>query len=288
MLKGLSAFPITPITEGALDEAIFARMIERIVAAGCDSVGALGSTGAGPYLPPEIRHAAVAVAAETTAGRLPLWVGIGALATEDVCRNAREAEAAGANGLLLQPVSYQRLTEDEVFHLFADAAAATSLPLCIYDNPGTTGFRFSNDLILRLTEIPTVAAAKRPLPEGDVAADLAPLRAQTDIALGYSADWGMLDAFAGGADVFFSVLAGIRPEAVLPAARAAMNRDPDLTRRLAEPLGPIWALFRRFGSYRAVHAIATRDHDKPLPPLRPVLPLPDAALPDLDAALDHL
>ncbi|SFG42838.1 4-hydroxy-tetrahydrodipicolinate synthase [Palleronia marisminoris] len=288
MLKGLSAFPITPITDGALDDAIFARMIERIVAAGCDSVGALGSTGAGPYLPAKARRRAVAVAAETTAGRIPLWVGIGALTTEAVCAHTREAEAAGADGLLLQPVSYQRLTDDEVFHLFTDAAAATALPLCIYDNPATTGFRFSDDLILRIAALPTVVAAKRPLPEGDVAADLAPLRAASDLSLGYSQDWGMLDALAGGGDVFFSVLAGTRPEAVVPAARAAIGGDLDLARQLAEPLEPIWSLFRRFGGYRVVHAIASRDYGTPLPPLRPVLPLPDAALPELDAALDHL
>ncbi|WP_375261388.1 dihydrodipicolinate synthase family protein [Palleronia sp.] len=285
MLRGLSAFPITPVADGTLDEDLFARMLDRIVTEGCDSVGALGSTGAGPYLPPQIRRRAGEVAAETIAGRIPLWVGIGALATEDVCRNAREAKAAGADGLLLQPVSYQRLTEDEVFHLFADAAAATSLPLCIYDNPGTTGFRFSNALIARIAGLPTVTAAKRPLPEGDVAEDIAALRASTDITLGYSADWGLIDALAGGADVFFSVLAGIRPESVQPAARAAIEGDADRARVLAAPLEKVWALFRQFGSYRVAHAIASRDYGKPIHPPRPVLPLPDAAQQDLDAAL---
>lgn len=287
MQRGLSAFPITPLTGGTLDEAVFAAMIDRIVTAGCDSVGALGSTGAGPYLPPPIRRRALALAAEVIDGRIPLWAGIGALATEDVCAHARDAEAAGAQGLLLQPVSYQRLTEDEVFHLFADAAAATSLPLCIYDNPATTGFRFSDDLILRIATLPNVVAAKRPLPEGDVAADLAPLRAGSDLSLGYSQDWGMVDALAGGADVFFSVLAGIRSEAVMPAARAAMDGNPE-ARQLAAPLDPLLALFRRFGGYRVVHAIASRDYDRPLVPLRPVLPLPEEALPALDAALDAL
>ena len=287
-LTGLSAFPITPVSDGALNEAIFARMVERIVAAGCDSVGALGSTGAGPYLPPDLRDRAVAVAAETVAGRVPLWVGIGALATADVCRNARAAEAAGADGLLLQPVSYQRLTEDEVFHLFADVAGACGLPICIYDNPATTGFRFSDELIVRLSALPSVTAAKRPTPEGEVAADLARLRAQTDIALGYSADWGLPEACAAGADIFFSVLAGIRPEAVLPVARAGFNGDAEGARRLAEPLGPVWDLFRRFGGYRVAHAIASRDHDMPLLPIRPALPLPDHATPAPHAALDRI
>ena len=53
---------------------------------------------------------------------------------------ARDAEAAGADGLLLAPVSYTPLLDDEVFEHFRAVAGATALPICIYDNPATTGF----------------------------------------------------------------------------------------------------------------------------------------------------
>lgn len=45
MFSGLSAFPLTPMNEDGIDEAAFARLIERLVAADVDSIGALGSTG---------------------------------------------------------------------------------------------------------------------------------------------------------------------------------------------------------------------------------------------------
>ena len=48
-----------------------------------------------------------------------------------------------AAGLLLAPMSYQRLTDDDVYGLFSDVGAATSLPVIVYDNPGTTHFAFS-------------------------------------------------------------------------------------------------------------------------------------------------
>src|SRR5699024_3507127 len=67
--------------------------------------------------------------------------------------NARTAEAAGAKGLLLAPVSYQPLTDDEVFALFRTVAEETSLPIAVYDNPGTTHFTFSTELYARLAEL---------------------------------------------------------------------------------------------------------------------------------------
>lgn len=51
---------------------------------------------------------------------------------------ARDAAEAGADGLLLAPVSYQKLTEEEVYQHFEAVATAGGLPLCIYNNPGTT------------------------------------------------------------------------------------------------------------------------------------------------------
>ncbi|MBP6684835.1 MAG: dihydrodipicolinate synthase family protein, partial [Leucobacter sp.] len=47
---GLSAFPLTPVTDDGIDEGSYTGIIERIAAAGVDSICALGSTGAYAYL----------------------------------------------------------------------------------------------------------------------------------------------------------------------------------------------------------------------------------------------
>ena len=64
MFSGLSAFPLTPMNENGLDEVAFARLIERLSAAGVDAIGALGSTGNYAYLLPteRMRIAQLAVA----------------------------------------------------------------------------------------------------------------------------------------------------------------------------------------------------------------------------------
>lgn len=65
------------------------------------------------------------------------------LRTDDAQDLARDAEAEGANALLLAPVSYTPLTDEDAFHRYGAVASATSLPLRIYNNPSTKHFTFS-------------------------------------------------------------------------------------------------------------------------------------------------
>ena len=116
MFTGLSAFPLTPVSESEIDEGAFARIVEGLAAAGVDSIGALGSTGSYAYLSRDERRRVAALAVKH-AGATPVVVGIGALRTRDVLAHAADAQEAGASGVLLAPVSYQPLTDDEVFGL---------------------------------------------------------------------------------------------------------------------------------------------------------------------------
>jgi 4-hydroxy-tetrahydrodipicolinate synthase len=179
--SGLSAFPLTPTdAAGHLQTDVLGRFLENIQAAGADSIGLLGSTGGYAYLTREARQRAVRVAVECVGGKIPIIVGVGALRTDEAETLARDAKAAGADGLLLSPMSYAPLTDEEVFQHFSAVAAAGELPLCIYNNPSTTKFTFSHDLIARLARLPNVAAVKMPLPaNGDFNGEMERLRAIT-------------------------------------------------------------------------------------------------------------
>lgn len=89
-------------------------------------------------------------------------VGIGALRTRHVLEAAEDVQSAGAAGVLLAPVSYHPLTDDEVFGLFEDVAAGLSVPLVVYDNPRTTRFTFTDELYARLGRLPNVVSIKIP------------------------------------------------------------------------------------------------------------------------------
>ena len=293
LFTGLSAFPLTPIDdEGQLKSELLQRFLERIVAAGADSIGLLGSTGGYAYLTPEERKRTLRAAVDCVAGRTPLVVGVGALTT-DVAENlARDARQAGADGLLLAPMSYQPLTDEEVFRHFEAVAAAGELPLCIYNNPGTTKFTFSPDLIARLAEIPNVAAVKMPLPaDSDYAGEMRRLRAMTPegFAVGYSGDWGAKDALLAGGACWYSVVAGLLPEPALALTRAAQAANAAEAERIDHAFAPLWELFREFGSFRVMFAIAEILGLGRIAPPRPILPLEPASLERVEVALppDH-
>ena len=277
MFSGLSAFPITPASaDGKIDSKAFSRLIERLVAAKVDSIGILGSTGSYPYLSRDQRRRAIETAREVTGGKVPLLVGSGALRTDEAVDLAKDAEAAGTDALLLAPVSYLPLLDDEVFAHFEAVAAATGLPICIYNNPGTTHFTVSPALLARLATLPNVAAVKNPAPAAaDVAAYHRSLAEAVDpnFSLGYSGDWNATEALIAGGKAWYSVAAGLFPKPCLRISRAVQAGDIGAARRLNADLEPLWALFRRYTSYRVVHAAARGLGLVDTYPPRPILPL---------------
>lgn len=193
LFTGLSAFPLTPSDESGIDEKAYARLVARLAEAGVDSIGALGSTGNYAYLSREQRAAAVRIAVEAADG-VPVMAGIGALRTSQVLALAEDAQRAGVSAVLLAPMTYQSLTDDEVFGLYEQVTRELSVPLCVYDNPATTHVRFTDELHGRIAALPQVAAIKiPPVPDDPAAARqrVEALRARIpgSVALGVSGDW---------------------------------------------------------------------------------------------------
>ncbi|MDR9781707.1 dihydrodipicolinate synthase family protein [Rhizobium redzepovicii] len=274
---GLSAFPLTPADiNGRVDTEALCRLLEPLCDAGVTSIGLLGSTGIYAYLTREERLRAVKAAVECVKGRVPIVVGVGALRTDHAQDLARNAEAAGADALLLAPVSYTPLTQEEAYQHFLAVTKAAPLPLCIYNNPGTTHFTFSRELLQRLSDIEAIRAVKMPLPaDGDVRGELAALRGKTDLAIGYSGDWGGAEALLSGADAWYSVVGGLLPRTALALTKAAMAGDRNEARRLDGLLEPLWKMFKEFGSIRVVYTLvehvlsAQSELPRPLLPLAP-------------------
>jgi 4-hydroxy-tetrahydrodipicolinate synthase len=289
---GLSAFPLTPANEaGRVDTDALQRLLARIVEAKADSIGLLGSTGTYMYLSREERRRAVKGAVELVAGRLPVIVGVGALRTDEAQALARDAAAGGADALLLAPVSYTPLTEEEAFRHYEAVASATDLPLAVYNNPSTTHFAFSDALIARLAGLANISAIKMPLPKDlDFPGELARLRsaAPSNFSVGYSGDWECPAALLAGADCWYSVVGGLFPKTAVALTRAAMSGDARETARLAEALQPLWQYFKAHGGLRATHAAATVLGLEVGSLPRPLLPLGAEALPGIEEAIAGL
>ena len=260
MFRGLSAFPLTPMNESGIDEAAFARLVERLAAAGVDSICALGSTGSYAYLTLAERRRVAQLAMEHAAG-VPVMMGIGALRTRDVLALAEHAQQAGAAGVLLAPVSYQKLTDEEVFGLYETVTRSLSIPLCVYDNPGTTHFAFSDELHGRIAQLPQVASIKIPGVPPDPEAALARVQRlrcliPSHVTIGVSGDRFAATGLNAGCEAWYSVIGGLFPEAALAITRAAQAGHAGEAARLSGCLEPLWDLFSQHGSVRVIAAAA--------------------------------
>ncbi|MCZ0925881.1 dihydrodipicolinate synthase family protein [Halomonas janggokensis] len=273
MLTGLSAFPLTPMNEQGINEHEFARLVARLSEAEVDSIGVLGSTGSYAYLNSDERARVVKLSVERAA-RVPVIAGIGALRTRDVLINAEHAQQAGASGVLLAPVSYQKLTDEEVFSLYETVCRSLSVPLCVYDNPGTTHFQFSDELHGRIAQLPQVRSIKIPPVQNDLTAAkarVAGLRAliPSDVTIGISGDPAAATGLLAGCDAWYSVIGGLYPDIALALTRAAQAGDTEQAMARSQALEPLWALYRDYGgSLRVTATIAelTGDVSQPCLP----------------------
>jgi 4-hydroxy-tetrahydrodipicolinate synthase len=278
---GLSAFPITPSdASGQVNVIALRTLIARLCAAQVHSICVLGSTGTYPYFSRAERRRALDAALNESAGRLPILAGVGALRTDEAVKLAQDAKDAGAAAGLLAPVSYTPLNDEEVFEHFRTVAEESRLPLCIYDNPGTTHFRFSPALIGRLSRLAGVIAVKSPAPEPSaIAAHLAELRRRSPegFSVGYSADWNAVEGLLVGGDAWYSVVAGLFPRVSMALVQAAQSGDAVKVRAQNARLEPFWALFKEFSGLRVMYASADLLGICRAEPPRPILPLPEAA-----------
>ena len=290
-LRGLSAFPITPSNEaGVVDIGALKALLSPLVEARVDSIGLLGSTGSYPYLARDQRRRAIETAVGSC-GNIPVVVGIGALRTDDALKLAQDAKSAGAAVGLLAPMTYTPLTDDEVFGHFATVAEQSGLPICIYDNPSTTHFSFSANLVGRLSRVPGIVGIKSPATEAPVVKKhLADLRAvaSDNFSLGYSVDWFSVEAMIAGGETWYSVLGGVCPKVCVAIVDAVRRGDVTNARALDEKLQPIWSLFRQLSSLRVVYCIAElRGLAVAKPPL-PIRPLTEQAKAQVLETMDRL
>jgi 4-hydroxy-tetrahydrodipicolinate synthase len=162
--SGVIPANILPLDEELqIDERAYRAHLESLVAIeGVTAVTSNGHAAEVASLSRAERRRALAIAVETVAGRVPVISGVFAENCRDAAMAARDAEAEGADGLLVFPPSilaYQA-PEGTAYRQFAAIAEAVDLPLVVFEYPAWSGLQHDVDTLLRICEVPTVAAVK--------------------------------------------------------------------------------------------------------------------------------
>ncbi|MFJ5445976.1 dihydrodipicolinate synthase family protein [Methylobacillus methanolivorans] len=290
---GLCAFPLTPFNEEGFQEDAFISLIRRLVVAKVNSIGVLGSTGAYAYLNRQERAQVIELALEHARG-IPVMAGIGALRVRDILLLAEDAQRLGVQAVMLAPMSYHKLTEDEVFDLYKTVTDHLSIPLCIYDNPGTTNFKFTDELLAQIAQLPFVRSIKIPpisayLPDAKKRVDSLRKGIPSEVSIGISGDWSGLDGLRAGCDLWYSAIGGLIPETLMDIVHTANQGDFELADRTFQDMEVILDMFRRYGSIRVI-ACAAKElgivNNFCLPP--PLKPLPEVEQSLLRALIHEL
>lgn len=159
--KGIIAYPITPFDENEkVDIPLFKHLVERLITSGSHGIAPLGSTGVMPYLSDEEKEEVTEATLQQVKGRIPTLVGVSNLTTEKTIHHAQFAEKAGADAVMIIPMSYWKLTDDEIVTHYDAVANKISIPIMAYNNPATSGVDMSPALLKRLLEIPNVTMIK--------------------------------------------------------------------------------------------------------------------------------
>jgi 4-hydroxy-tetrahydrodipicolinate synthase len=227
---------VTPFTaDGALDVDGAQRLATTLVDTGNDGLVISGTTGESPTTTDAEKETLLRAVVEAVGDRAHVVAGVGTNDTAHTIELARQAEKAGASGLLLVTPYYNKPPQAGLINHFAAAADATDLPTMLYDIPARTGMAISTDTMLRLAEHPRIVAVKDA--KGDLAATTQVL-ARTDLAYYSGEDALNLPLLAIGAVGIVSVVGHLFTPQYAAMIKAVQRGDLGEAQRINAALVP--------------------------------------------------
>ena len=182
-----------------------------------------GTTGEAPTTTDEEKERLIRVVLEAVGDRAKIVAGVGTNVTAHTIHLAKQAERAGAHGLLVVTPYYNKPAQDALAAHFSAVADSTGLPVIIYDIPGRSGVAVATDTLVRLADHPRIVAVKDA--KGDLAASSHVL-ARSGLLYCSGEDMLILPLFSGGATGYVSVTAHVVGDRLRRRPECRRPQDP--------------------------------------------------------------
>ncbi len=247
MADELAAFPQAPFghvltamatpfrDDGSLDLDGAEKLASHLVEQGCDGLVLSGTTGESPTTSDAEKEQLLRTVLDSVGDRATVVAGAGTYDTHHTVELARQAEKAGARGLLVVTPFYSRPPQEGLVRHFTAVADATGLPVMLYDIPARTGVAIETETLVRLAEHDRIVAVKDA--KGDLFASTEVL-ARTELAY-YSGDDALnLAHLTQGAVGIVSVVAHVAAARYTAMVRAVRAGDLAEAIRLHRELLP--------------------------------------------------
>lgn len=239
LFSGVLPAVMTPFDAGlAIEDGELAGSVEWLIGAGSSGLIATGTMGEASALSEVEREHVAEVVVGAAAGRVPVIVGVSSDTPDRAGRLARAALRAGARGLMCTPPPSYRADERELVAFFTSVAAATDLPLMVYNNPSVTHNDMPPRLIAELGGVDTVSAVKETSGDCRRIAEILDLCGGTlDVLVGGD-DWA-LEGVAAGATGWVSGCGVVAPAESVALFDACIAGSLDRARHIYRHLLPL-------------------------------------------------
>jgi 4-hydroxy-tetrahydrodipicolinate synthase len=236
---------VTPFdADGALDLKRAQELAEHLVGLGNDGLVLNGTTGESPTTSDAEKSDLVRAVIEAVGDRATVVTGAGTYDTAHSVDLVREAEKAGAHGVLIVTPYYSRPSQAGIYAHFTTVADASGLPVMLYDIPPRSMVPIEVDTLLRLAEHPRIVAVKDA--KGDLLAG-SEVIANTQLAY-YSGDDGLnLPWLSVGATGVVSVIGHVVAGRLRAMLDAYESGDTSTARTNHRGMLPVYRAFSRVG-----------------------------------------
>jgi 4-hydroxy-tetrahydrodipicolinate synthase len=255
-----------------VDIAATQRVQKALLRDGVHGLVLMGTVGEGNSLSASEKRNVLEAAVEASEGKVPVIAGVSELTTAAAVNFARDAERLGASGLMVLPAMVYVPTPAELEYHFRAVAAASGLPIMLYNNPPSYRVNIGIDTLSRLADVATIVAIKESAPDPRRFTDLANAFGERFVLFA-GLDDVVFEALVLGARGWVSGLTNAFPAESLALCAAIAARDLDQARAIYRWFMPLLHLDSEHDlvqSIKLAEQIMGRGSERVRPPRLPL------------------
>jgi 4-hydroxy-tetrahydrodipicolinate synthase len=239
MYSGSLVAIVTPMRpDGSVDFAAWTRLLDFHLENGTRGVVVAGTTGESATLTDSELHELVKRAGEYVRGRMLVVAGAGTSSTAQTVARARSLSELPIDALLVVTPAYVRPTQEGLFLHYSAVAAASRLPVILYNVPTRTAVDMLPETVARLAQVRNIAGIKEAVPDVTRVRTLCESCDEKFVVLSGD-DASARETMLAGARGVISVTANVAPRAMADMVAAAIAGDRAAAERIDVPLAAL-------------------------------------------------
>lgn len=241
IFEGTGVALVLPMFEdGSIDYEGYKRQVQRMIDGGVKALLVNGTTGEPATIDIEDEFELTKITVEMAKGTgVKVIVGAGSNYTAQAIRKAKFNAEGGADANLVVTPYYNKTSQRGLIEHYKAVAAASDLPLIMYNVPGRTGMKISVDTVVELAKVPNIVAMKDATDDIAYAMEVLTRTKDMDFDLYSGCDDNILPFIAAGGKGVISVLSNLYPRETEMFAQAALKGDLELARKMAYDLNDV-------------------------------------------------